>query len=151
MRIAVLILSILGSIGAGFLGAKWLSDHQKVSAQIRDMAEKMKVSEEEAMKFVALLSDKPEAFAEYKTLVNAAYALCVGAVVGLITGVLIFARKVPGVVGGIILILCAAIPAAIVPKTLVFSGLLIVAGLLAFVVKTPRRLALDVSPAEDLG
>jgi hypothetical protein len=117
MRIAAFILAILGGLAAAALGMTWLSDAAELEGQI-ELAQAAGVS--------------------LDGIVTAGYLLILALALGIGGGVLALMRK--GKVAAGLLIGAAVAPAIFEPKSLVFSFLLIVAGLLAVAVK-PRPVA----------
>lgn len=117
MRIATLVLAILGGLAAIMLGAIWLSD----AAQQRETLE--------------VLRSAGISTAEIDGIVRTAYILIVGGLIGIVAGVLAFRGKSKVAAG--ILAIVVVIPAVLMPKTLVFTFLLAIAALLAFLSK-PR-------------
>ena len=127
MRAAILCLVVLGALGSGVLGLKWISDSSKV---------------EEAMKAVQSLGlgDSPEiktAAAKARSLVVAAYLMVLGAVVAVTTTAIWLKRSEMKKAYGGVLIACALVPALFALKSLVFTFFLIVAGGLCLVGKSP--------------
>jgi hypothetical protein len=122
-------VSLLGALGAGILGFKWKSDYDTAKPQL-----------EATMALAKALPTEKQAelnaeLAKLDRVVYAAYLLMAGAVLGVIGGIV--AMRGLGIVAGVLLLL-AVLPAAIlVPKSLVFSFPLLVAALLAFVVRRP--------------
>jgi hypothetical protein len=117
MRIAVLVLGILGGIAAAFLGASWLSDYED-SRELIEAAQ-------------ALGADA----SGLQSLVIAAYFLLSGLATGIAGGVLAFKHRGRVAAG---LMLVSVVGAAIfAPKSLVFSCILALAAVFAFFVK-PR-------------
>lgn len=126
MRIAALIFGLLGTVGSGFLGAKWQSD-------IQSQREKIEL----ARKLAAAVKD-PETdrkMAELDRLILASYGLIGGAVLGLVGVGLVFARK--GMIAGIVFLIAFGAPIALArdPKMAIFSFGLAVGALFAFFVK----------------
>ena len=108
MRIAAFILGILGGLAAAALGMTWLSDAAELQEQIA-VAEAAGVS--------------------VGSIVTAGWLLVLALGLGIAGGVLALLRK--GRIAAPVLIVAAVAPAVFEPKSLVFSFLLIVAGLLA--------------------
>jgi hypothetical protein len=114
MRIAGFIVAILGALAAGALGAVWLSDAAKYEHQI---------AQAEALGL------------DVSGLVTAAYLLCASLLLGIGGGVLALRGK--GQIAAIVLIAAGVAPALFAAKALVFTWLLVVAGLLSLGAK-PR-------------
>lgn len=108
MRIAAFILGILGGLCAAALGITWLSDAAELQDQIA-AAEAAGVSVD--------------------SLITAGYLLVAALFLGVAGGVLALMRK--GKIAAPVLIASAVLPAIFEPQSLVFSFLLIIAGLLA--------------------
>lgn len=108
MRIAAFILAILGGLAAAALGMTWLDDAAELQDQIA-VAEAAGVS--------------------VGSIVTAGWLLVVALGLGIAGGVLALLRK--GRIAAPVLILAAVAPAVFEPKSLVFSFLLIIAGVLA--------------------
>ena len=117
MRIAAFILAILGGLAAAALGMTWLSDLAEYSEQL-ELAEQAGFS--------------------VTSLRISSYLLLTGLLTGIAGGVLALQRK--GKVAAAVLIASAAAPAALEPKALVFTFLLLVAGLLALGAKPKQPL-----------
>jgi hypothetical protein len=126
MRIAVLILALLGAVTAGFLGYKWFSDSRSPEVKAaRDLAE--------ALGQLPGAEDAKAKVAEHDRLVLASYFLMGAFVLGIAGGALAYTGK--GVIAGIILLVAAGVPAVLAPKSLVFSCPLVVAGVLSFLIR----------------
>ena len=123
MRIVVFILAILGGLAAAALGAVWLADAAAV--------EQLQLGEEAG---VAL-----------EGIVTAGYLLLLALALAIAGGVLALLRKGKFAAG--VLISAAVAPAIFEPKSLVFSFLLVVAGLLAFAVKPKLDAHTGLAPA----
>lgn len=137
MRYVMLVFALLGVAGSVFLGARWLGDLDKGRDKIAKMQELSDKMGEENFKKLSKAMGSEVDMNQYHKLVNASYALIGGAVLALLTSIVTFVRVVPGYIGGVILIACAVAPAIFEPKSLVFSGSLILAGLFAFFVRRP--------------
>lgn len=132
MRIAALIFGILGVLGSGFLGSKWLKDMNDQKAKI-DIA-----------RAVAELDPKTkESLERLDRLGNAAYGLVGGAVLGAVGCVLVFIRK--GKIAAGLFLVGFAIPIALGQdgKVAIFTFGLFLAAIFAFFVKArmekPRK------------
>ncbi len=108
MRIVAFILAILGGLLAAALGVTWLSDASDLQDQIA-LAEAAGFS--------------------IDSMITAAYLLIAALFLGITGGVLALMRK--GKIAAPILIAAAVLPALYEPKSLVFSFILIIAGLFA--------------------
>lgn len=112
MRIAGFILAILGALAAGALGAVWLSDAAKYKHEIAQ-AKALGV--------------------DVGSIVTAGYVLILSMVLGVVGGVFALRRKGP--IAAAILVAAGAAPALFAAKALVFTWLLVLAGLLCLGVK----------------
>lgn len=108
MRIVAFILSVLGGLLTAALGITWLSDAAELQDQIA-LAEAAGIS--------------------IDSMITAAYLLIAAFFLGITGGILALKRK--GKIAAPILIAAAVMPALYEPKSLVFSFLLIIAGLFA--------------------
>lgn len=115
MRIAALILGILGGLAAGALGMTWISDYNKTKALIESVG--------------ALGAD----LSEIQGMVTAAYIMLAGMLGGIAGGILTWKGK--GKIAGPIMVVLAILPAFFAGKALVFTFLLLVGGVLAVVSK----------------
>ncbi|HMG06565.1 MAG TPA: hypothetical protein VK581_13980 [Chthoniobacterales bacterium] len=123
MRILGLILGIFGGLAAGFLGMKWMGDANHLKASI-DFARKMGVN-----------------MAELDKMATASYMLICAMVAGIVGGILAFMGK--GKIAAILMLAGGILPAIWAPKSLIFTCLLLLGGIVCFFVK-PRQTA--VSP-----
>ena len=115
MRIAGLILGILGGLAAGFLGMKWLSD-------ANDMKE-----------MVGAARNLGIDMSELDKTVTAAYILLGSAVLGIVGGVMAFKGK--GKIAAILMLIGALAPVILAPKALVFTCILLIGGIVSFLAK----------------
>ena len=131
MKIAALVLGLIGSLILFVLGVMWAGQYQEL--------EKSEVYQalQEARTKGQTNPEMEKAFAEASKVGTAGY-VCVGlGLLGLLASPFVF--KFPKVSGG--LMAAAVLGAAVMnPKSLVFSFLLAIAALLAFLVK-PRGMA----------
>lgn len=125
MKVAILIIGILGSLLTIGLGAKWLSDFNQYKDTFAQI-EKMSTQMPEGQKM------PDELLGKIKKTHNAAYALVGLGFLSLLSAFLVF--KMPKVTG-IIMLATVVIPAVMVPQALVGSFLLIVSGILAMIAK----------------
>lgn len=117
MRIAVLILAILGTLAGAALGIKWLGDANEYKSTL-EAVQKMGVDT-----------------GEVQTLIRAAYALLGGAVLGIAGAVVAMMRK--GKLAAVLLAIAVVVPAVLSPKTLIATFLVAIAAILAIFVKAP--------------
>lgn len=122
MRIAGLILGILGGLAAGFLGMKWMGD-----------ADSLKASIEAARKLGANM-------AELDKMVMASYMLIGAMVAGIVGGILAMMGK--GKIAALLMLAGAILPAIWAPKSLVFTCILLLGGIVSFFAK-PRQAAVS--------
>jgi len=115
MRKAALVLGILGGIAAGILGMKWLGD----ASDLREL--------------IDLARSAGADTAEIDRLVMAAYALIGAMVLGIVGGVL--ALKGQGKIAGGLMLLGVIVPAVLAPKSLVFTFILLIGGLVSLMAK----------------
>lgn len=120
MRILGLILGILGGLAAGFLGMKWMGD-----------ANSLKASIEAARKLGANM-------AELDKMATASYMLIGAMVAGIVGGILAMMGK--GKIAALLMLAGAIVPAIWAPKSLIFTFLLVIGGIVCFFVK-PRAAA----------
>ncbi|HWM24399.1 MAG TPA: hypothetical protein VNP98_06210 [Chthoniobacterales bacterium] len=123
MRILGLILGILGGLAAGFLGMKWMGDAESLKGQI-ELARKMGVN-----------------MGELDKMATASYMLIGAMVAGIVGGIMAMMGK--GKIAALLMLAGAILPAIWAPKSLVFTCLLLVGGIVSFFAK-PRQAA--VSP-----
>lgn len=116
MRIAGLVMGILGGLAAGLLGAVWLADASDVSPEMA-------------------------ALADMSGFVTAGYLLLLALVLGVVGGVL--AIRGQGKWAAALMIPAAIAPALFKPTALVFTFLLLVAGLLSLGAKPRPQPALS--------
>jgi hypothetical protein len=136
MRIVALIFGLLGTVGSGFLGAKWLSDANNLKKEI------------ELVRKIGEVTKDAKVNAEIERLdrtVNTAYALIGAAALGAVACVLVLGRK--GVLAGLVFLVAFGVPLVLFQdgKLLMFTFGLGFAGALSFLVKSgtpykkPRR------------
>jgi hypothetical protein len=134
MRIAVLIVGILGSLGAGTLGVLWMLACQKDKQDLQ-------------MLRLAGMRIPAEVEDEYVRRSRAYPFLLAGVVLGGTGAALAMAGR--GKSAGALLLTAGAGPAVLNPASLIFTFLLPVAGVLAFFVR-PREPAPEPGPARAL-
>lgn len=123
MRIVGLILGILGGMAAAVLGIVWLRDYNTVKSTVDAAIELSRSTGTEV----------PPEFAELKRLVIAAYLLLAAGAIGIAGGVLTLLGR--GKIAGPLMIVAALVPVLLAPKALVFSSILLVAGVVCFLAK----------------
>jgi hypothetical protein len=122
MRIAGLILGILGGLAAGFLGMKWMGDANSLKGQI-EVVRKMGVNMDELDK-----------------MATASYLLIGAMVAGIVGGILAMMGK--GKIAAWLMLAGAILPAIWAPKSLVFTCILLLGGIVGFFAK-PRQAAVS--------
>ena len=125
MRMAGLILGILGGLAAGFLGMKWLSD----ANQMKELTDLIRTAGIDT--------------SELDKTITAAYLLIGSLVLGIVGGVLAFKGK--GVIAAVLMLIGAILPAVFAPKALVFTCILLIGGLVSFFAK-PQQTAPSYQP-----
>lgn len=108
MRIGSLVLGILGGLGSGLLGMKWLGDANEYAEQL-ELAAELGV--------------------DTGNIVTAAYMLLLAMVAGIVGGV--YAAKGKGKIAAAIMLGGGALPAVFEAKALLATFLLLVGGLVA--------------------
>ncbi len=128
MKVLVLILGILGSLASIGLGVKWVKDYQ---------ANKGNITQVESLSAQMGVQDQVKSeMQDLDKMVKAAYAMI--ALGGLAFLASLFVFKIPKVTG-LILIVAAAAPAVLVPISLIFTGLMGLAGLIAIFLKAKPK------------
>jgi hypothetical protein len=153
MRIAVLVLGILGGLAAGTLGMLWLTNCQKDRPIIEVLRNTQKDHEEARKKRVVppnepeldFLIDPDAMVREYDRRVRAYPFLLAGLLFGVMGGVLAMLRR--GKSAAVLLALAALGPAVLNPLTLIFTFLLPIAAVLSLFVR-PRRVRTDLDQYE---
>jgi hypothetical protein len=127
MKIAVMILGILGALAVGGLGAKWVSDYEKNKETIVAMTKL-------AHSFGGgKTTDVDDAIKGVERTKTAGYIMIVGGLLALAAAIAV--GKL-GKISAAVMLVAAIAPAVLAPLSLVASFLLILAGILAFFVKT---------------
>ena len=122
MKIAALVLGLIGAILVAGLGAKWVSDFDKNKETIAQLE-----------KFSGALGGAGhQAMAQLESTRRAGYAMIPLGLLALAASVLVLKRSKPA---GAVMIAAAVIPAVFAPSTLIFSFFLIIAGVLALLAK----------------
>ena len=129
MKIAVIIVGILGALAFGALGSKWVSDYESNKHTIVAMAKL-------AHSFGGKGNEVDEAIKGVERTKTAGYLMIVFALVAI--GASVMVGKLGKISGGALLA-AAIIPAALAPASLLAGFLLIIAGVLGLFVKTKPR------------
>ena len=127
MKIAALILGILGSLAAAGLGASWLTQYKENYPGVSKILAELKEGG-------ADMSELDAKMAELENAKNAGYLLFGGSALSFIASLAVFSNKLRKFSGGVMLAV-ALVPAALAPKSLVFTFFLIIAGALALAAK----------------
>jgi hypothetical protein len=130
MKIAALVLGILGSLAVVLLGVSWVGQYKELEK-----------SETYTMLKQSRTQDSPdpllgEVFAKAERLGNAGYANFAMGIIALVCAPFVF--KVPKV-SGTLMALAVVVPAVLEPRSLIASFLLALAALFAFLAKPPAR------------
>jgi hypothetical protein len=127
MRVAVLVFAMLGTITTGFLGVKWYSDLSRLEPFIE-----LQLGLEEAMS----PAKGEQKRREYNELRNATYFLLAGVPLGVFAAIVGYLGR--GKSSAVLLLLVPLGPAVFRVQTLVFTGLCLIAALLALTMKLPK-------------
>lgn len=130
MKIAVMIIGLIGAIAVLGLGAKWISDYNSLHDKIQ------------AVQTLANAVGKNDILAaglkKMDSLKVAGYLMVLGGLASIIASLLLNKLKK---ISAAIFIASALVPAFFAPQSLLFGFLLIIAGSLAFFIK-PKEAAL---------
>jgi hypothetical protein len=126
MKIAVIILAILGALASGFLGVNWLNSLSALSG----------LSELERATAYQMAAAQGQSLDQMGT---AAIILVIGAFVGLVGAFLVVKSKYQ--LAGALLLGAGILPVLFQGKAVVFTALLIVSGGLAFLLHSKQRAA----------
>ncbi|HEY1016446.1 MAG TPA: hypothetical protein VGE07_27295 [Herpetosiphonaceae bacterium] len=137
MRIAALIVALLGALFAGALGSLAV---QRAGENLAYFEKQTGMTLEAAVE--SGVPSAAEALAEVGKQRNAGYALFAGAAAGLIGGILAFMRQ--GKIAAALMIVVALAPLLFLPAAMLGTAGLILAALLSFFVK-PAGAALPAS------
>ncbi|MBI4411413.1 MAG: hypothetical protein HY541_02890 [Deltaproteobacteria bacterium] len=129
MKVAALILGLLGSLAAVGLGSKWVTDYNKYESTIASMQE---LSEQMGSGVLA------DSLGEVKKLKNAGYALVGLGILAFLASVLVFKL---GKLSGLVMLIAAIVPGVLAPQAFVATALLIVGGILALLAKSKTSAA----------
>jgi hypothetical protein len=153
MRYAVLVLAVLGAVGSGYLGARWLHDYftlkDKMEANMKlvDMYRALAASGGPNLSAQAGGNDQVEAaYQQFQRAGKTAPFLLAGVVLALAGGILALARQPKSAAA--LLLLAAAGPAVLVPKSLIFTCCLLIAGVLCLFVRPAADVPADLAWAD---
>ena len=148
MRVAALVFGLLGVVGSAFVGVKWMNDPGVggKQAELKKAVELVR-----ALGPNPLTEDVEEAYRRSQTY----YALLGCAALGAIACFLVAMRK--GMLAGALFLGAFAIPMALYqkPPLAIFTGSLVIAGLLSFFVKSgtpykPARPGRGITEDDDM-
>jgi hypothetical protein len=131
MRIAAIVLVIIGGLLSAGLGAKWLSDFNTYKDQVKAVAEMSK-------SFSAATADKSasnavdESLKEIDKLKTCGILLIIG---GLLSIVMVFLAGKIKMVSGIVIILAGIVPVILSPASLIVTFLVILGGVFTLIAK----------------
>jgi hypothetical protein len=126
MRIAVFVLGILGSLAAGTLGGIWLKDTLGPAGQMVEILRQVGPTDEAGL----------EKLREWDRLGHTIWFLLAALPLGIFGSIL--ALRGNGVLGALLMVLAALGPVILFPKTLLFTSILLLAGVLSLLVRRPR-------------
>lgn len=135
MKVASLVLGIVGSLAVVFLGIMWVGQYKELERS------ELYQSVREQRQHGQADPELDKAFATVERTANAGYANFGLGLLALVGAALVF--KLPRIAGGL-MAAAVVVPALLNPKSLAFSFLLLLAAALAFRVK-PRRVAAAAS------
>ena len=124
MKIAALILGIIGSLASFGLGSVWYTDYNKQKSTMESL--------NTAAGSLGGSAEVTAAMTQFTNLGHASYALLLCGVIGLVASLLVFKQSK---IAAIILVLAAIVPAVFTAKALAGTFILFIAGGLAFLVK----------------
>lgn len=124
MRIAVIILVIVGTLASIGLGIKWLSDFNTYKTEIS------------AVEDLKSDPDVAQALKDMEKLRTCSYALIVCGILALVS---VFLMGKIGKIAAAIILASAIIPAIFSPISLAFTFFFVIAGILAFFVKPKEQ------------
>ncbi|MBI2339967.1 MAG: hypothetical protein HYU99_06345 [Deltaproteobacteria bacterium] len=130
MKIAALIIGLIGSLAALGLGSKWVTDYNKYEstiASMQQMADQMGAGGAMA-----------ESLASVGKLKNAGYALVGLGLLALLASILVFKL---GKLSGLVMLIAAIVPGVLAPQAFVATAVLIVGGILALLTKPKQAVA----------
>ncbi|MDP4091733.1 MAG: hypothetical protein Q8920_00055 [Bacillota bacterium] len=129
MKVAVLVLVIIGCILMTVVGISWLSDYNDNKSAVdslNDLAKNLGVDDSTS----SGIMDQVNNIAGYE---SKGYILIICGVVAL--AAFLFKKKLGAMLTSIVILAAGILPIIASPKALIFSSVLILAGILSFVVK----------------
>ncbi|GER07736.1 hypothetical protein GCM10007972_22530 [Iodidimonas muriae] len=123
MKMASIILGVLGALAVGFLGMKWMSDFGSLNEMERLAAQAQLAAQGGSL-------DK---------MITASFIMIAGFFVGL-AGVFMSLKERYALAGGLMLG-AGILPPLFAPQTFIFTALLIAAGVVAFIAHSKRNAA----------
>jgi len=133
MKIAALVLGLVGSLLVMGLGAKWVSDYKENEQAVKESAALL-----QQMEGLNAGSEGKKLLETLERRVNAGRAMVGLGLLALVASPFVF--KLPRLAGGA-MALAALVPAALAPPTLLFGFLLLLGALFAFIAKPKLRTA----------
>jgi hypothetical protein len=128
MKQAIIILGIIGSLGTFAWGLKWFSDYSEYKY---DLPEKNRTG------INSFRSDEVNsAIADYEKTGKASYFLMIGSLLSIVAVVML---KKFGKFSALILLSAALSPVIFVPRSIVITSILLLAGILIFIFKSEKR------------
>jgi hypothetical protein len=128
MKQAIIILGIIGSLGTFAWGLKWFSDYAEY---------KYDLPENNSSVINSFSSDKVNsAIIDYEKTGQASYFLMIGSLLSIVAVLML---KKFGKFSAFILLAAALSPVIFVPRSIVITSILLVAGILIFIFKSGKR------------
>lgn len=136
MTRGIIIMAIVGAVGAGLLGLKWLSDARGSSAAMRqaeEITEQLKqLSANSGVDISPNIELADEAYASWRNTVRAAWLLVIGAIASGTAIYFLHKGKLDKRPAAATWLASSLLPAFFAPVSLVFSFMLVVAGGMTF-------------------
>lgn len=133
MRIAAIVLVIIGSLLSVGLGGKWLSDYNEYKDQIKAITQVSESTKDSSDKDVASASSAVDESLKALQKVRICGILLI--ISGILSLVLVFiANKIQKIAGGALVVL-GIVPGIVSPVAFVVTFFGIIAGILTFIMK----------------
>jgi hypothetical protein len=126
MKHAIIILGIIGSLGALGWGLKWFSDYAEFKSELL---------EKNNYGMNSYRSEVNSAVADYERTGQASCFLIIGSLVSIAA---VLMMKKLGKLSALILLTAALLPVIFVPRTIVITSILLLAGILIFIFKSEK-------------